>query len=101
LPVWEIKIVCRRAQNLWVLEVTDNGSGFTPDGISQLQNKVEHFLSEPSTSLPSLSIGGMGLVNTIVRMKLKYYNNFQYHIRSPLDDSHGTQIVFEIGGMKE
>lgn len=101
LPVWEIKIVCRRAQNLWVLEVTDNGSGFTPGGISQLQNKVEHFLSEPSTSLPSLSIGGMGLVNTIVRMKLKYYNNFQYHIRSPLDDSHGTQIVFEIGGMKE
>ncbi len=101
LPVWEITIDCSYQGDNCIIEITDNGSGFHLEDITVLQRKVDDFLSAPSASLPSLSIGGMGLINTIVRMKLKYHENFKYNISSPHNIPHGTKIIFEIGGMKE
>lgn len=101
LPVWEIRIDCHQEESTCILEVTDNGAGFSQKELTSLQEKIDIFLSEPSASLPSLTIGGMGLINTIVRMKLKYHENFQYYIRSPENIPHGTKITLKIGGIKE
>ena len=101
LPVWRIWIDCHMEGNTCIIAITDNGSGFSQKDIRQLQEKVDAFLAEPSVSLPSLSIGGMGLINTIVRMKLKYHQNFRYEITSPADSQQGTKIIFEIGGIGE
>lgn len=98
LPVWEIRINCYQIQETCVIEVIDNGSGFAGKDIASLQVKINNFLTEPSVSLPSLTIGGMGLINTLVRMKLKYHDKFAYQIDSSESLPRGTKIMFMIGG---
>ncbi|WFR57296.1 histidine kinase [Anaerocolumna sp. AGMB13025] len=100
LPVWEININCYQDETLFIIEISDNGIGFLQKDIDNLREKVDSFLKEPSASLPSLTLGGMGLINTLVRMKLKYHENFQYFIKPSDTFLHGTKIVFQIGGIK-
>lgn len=100
LPVWEININFRLEGDSCVIEIADNGSGFLQEDIVRLKEKVDHFLSEPSVSLPSLSIGGMGLINTLVRMKLRFHEAFQYYIIPAEDGRQGTTILFKIGGVR-
>lgn len=95
LPVWEIDIHCTWKDSLCIIEIKDNGSGFEESSLVSLDQKVRQFLENPSVSLPSLKLGGMGLVNTIVRMKLKYYEHFSYEIL-PCTPC-GTKIIFTIG----
>ena len=99
LPVWEIRINCYQNEGTCIIEVIDNGSGFAGKDIAELQLKINDFLNEPSVSLPSLTIGGMGLINTIVRMKLKYHEKFGYRIESSESLPQGTKIMFKIGGI--
>lgn len=93
LPPWHIAIKCWMDDAHWFLSVTDNGTGMTDTAIHELNQKVENFLSDPSSSIAALKIGGMGLVNTIARLKLKYKNEITFEIkRLP---QNGTCITLE------
>ena len=62
--------------------------------MAALQEKVEEFLSHPSDSIPNLTLGGMGLINTLVRMKMLFHDRFDYRI-TPAKE-RGTVISFFI-----
>lgn len=94
-PPWEIFIHCWTNESNWFLNVQDNGFGITEADLEALNQKIDSFLSNPSDSLTSLKIGGMGLVNTVARLKLKYKDHIIFKIENlPLG---GTSIT--LGGV--
>lgn len=92
LPVWNISVDCTLRKTACFIEISDNGSGFDSQKILSINQKVNEFVSNPSDSIPTLSIGGMGLVNTLVRMKLNYHSDFYYAILPK--EPTGTVIRF-------
>lgn len=94
LPPWKVHIHCWTRDNKWFFSVTDNGTGFSEEARRNAYAKIEEFLKDPSDNLASLQIGGMGLINTIARLKLKYKEQVTFTIESlPIG---GTRIT--IGG---
>lgn len=83
LPPWHIQIQCYTLHNnYWVIRVTDNGCGFNINTLKELNKKLDEFDGNPISSLESLKIGGMGLMNTLLRLKLKYKEDFFYHVKN-------------------
>ncbi|MCK0470187.1 sensor histidine kinase [Halalkalibacter sp. APA_J-10(15)] len=78
-PPWHITITGQQTDTSWSITITDNGPGFDPDIISQLQA----FLTENKLrALPQLSINGMGLKNVITRLKLMYEQELNVNIQN-------------------
>lgn len=94
IPPWYIHIHCWIYDTKWFFSVTDNGIGFSDEALHTTLSKIEEFLQNPSDKLEDLQIGGMGLINTIVRLKLKYQDEVTFNIENL--PSGGTKIT--IGG---
>ena len=91
-PPWTVHIhfwVC--APPHWYVSITDNGIGITEEAKTELLNRIAEFLSHSSDAILSLKIGGMGLVNTVARLKLKYGDSILFDINSI--PGGGTTIV--------
>lgn len=93
VPPWIIHIVGTRKEHTWEIKVTDNGTGFHPDKLEELENTLASIV--PEKSLPELEINGMGLINLYVRLKLAYGEQTLFHINNL--PSGGTQVA--IGGI--
>ena len=95
LPPWHVNIKCYTLHNhYWVISVSDNGLGFDTNAQRDLNKKIDEFSNNPIGSLESLKIGGMGLMNTLFRLKIKYKEDFFYDIENL--EQGGTCI--SIGG---
>ncbi len=95
LPPWQITIHCYCVNHYdWVISVSDNGIGFDEASRKKLYEKVDEFSQSPIDSLESFKIGGMGLVNTLIRLKLKYKENFFFQ----LDNLEAGGTCISIGG---
>ncbi|MGN0162357.1 MAG: sensor histidine kinase, partial [Candidatus Ornithomonoglobus sp.] len=77
-PPWNIKITTRGSRDLWELVIRDNGSGITDERIAEINKKVEETLSDMRVG----DMGGLGIVNTIVRLKMTHNSNISYDIRN-------------------
>lgn len=80
LPIWKIHIKCWQTDSYWYLSISDNGYGITTEEIEILKNRVSEFLNNPSDTINELSIGKMGLINTIARLNLSFKDDFSYKI---------------------
>ncbi len=83
-PPWTIDIRMRGDQSHWELTIKDNGVGITDERIAEIREKIDRAISDMSLS----DIGGVGLVNTIVRLRMTHSKRLDYSIRS----SGGTII---------
>ncbi len=97
LPPWHIEISAGCLQNSWFIEVADNGSGIEEEQILQLLAQMDAFIKNPSSNIKDMKMGGMGLINTLVRLKLLYKDKMVLDIHS--SDNGGTKI--RIGGSYE
>ncbi|WP_062052492.1 sensor histidine kinase [Bacillus sp. JCM 19034] len=87
-PPWHITISGQLTQTHWLITISDNGPGFDPSIIRQL----EVFLSNNKLrELPNLHINGMGLKNVITRLKLMYPNEANVEIKN--GENGGAQIT--------
>lgn len=91
-PPWETKISGAIENNIWKLQVEDNGSGFSGDMIAILKEKMEEI--RRTNLLPSLELEGMGLLNVYTRLWLSYGNNMVFDI----GNNEGNGAVVVIGG---
>ncbi|GAE31382.1 cache domain-containing sensor histidine kinase [Halalkalibacter hemicellulosilyticus] len=90
-PPWHMTISGQQTHTNWSITITDNGPGFDPDIINQLQA----FLTENNLrALPKLSINGMGLKNVITRLKLMYQNELSLDIKNR--QNGGAMITISI-----
>lgn len=94
-PPWRINIDANVDPNGWKLRITDNGAGITDETIRLIHEKVDVYRSDVATNYKNLKLGGMGLVNTLLRLSLSQGGQIDFSIACN-PDGRGT-IVF-IGG---
>lgn len=78
-PPWEIRIYIVQEDDQWFITVQDNGNGFDPEVRASLLAKID---SETRGEATALQIGGLGLHNTIMRMRLVTNDDLYWDIRS-------------------
>ncbi|MFC5471825.1 sensor histidine kinase [Cohnella suwonensis] len=102
-PPWEIHVSIKQTpEYCWLFEVKDWGDGFDPKVIAKLQLSNDHFDFSGSDNISnteetSENDGGVGLINTIMRMKLTYGDLVFYEI-SP---NHPKGSIVRIGVKKD
>ncbi|KQO01387.1 cache domain-containing sensor histidine kinase [Paenibacillus sp. Leaf72] len=80
-PPWQIRISGKIEGEDWHLEVADNGPGFSEESLAHLFARICEV--DETHVVPVLKLGGMGLLNIYIRMKLTYGDAavFQIHNR--------------------
>jgi sensor histidine kinase YesM len=74
----------------WTLIIKDNGTGISDDKIAKINSKIEKAMSNMTVG----EIGGLGIVNTIVRLKMTHNEKITYKIYNE------TGMVIEITSRK-
>lgn len=56
----------------WYVKIQDNGNGFQQEALLQLEREMKEYVEKLChyDTIPGLSIGGLGIVNTYARLKL-------------------------------
>lgn len=60
--------------------MSDNGNGFTEEEVSRFYGKIKDI--ENRQTFPLLELGGMGLVNVYMRLKLHYEEKMFFQMRN-------------------
>lgn len=94
--VLRISICAFLEEGQWKLIIRDNGSGFSDQVLLEIQNRI-HDLDEEKEH-PALSIGGMGLANIYLRMKLHYNHHFTFQLKNGMPEDVYPGAVISIGG---
>lgn len=79
-PPWVIHISGRVENDAWIISVQDNGLGFNEETLNIINSNINIF--NTTSQLPDLKIGGMGLLNIYVRLRLLYRNNAIFKIEN-------------------
>lgn len=82
-----------RKDGYWYVEVSDNGQGFAEDALQELNGKMataKRRLFQEKSNI-ELEIGGMGLINTYVRLLLIYNDSLIFELKNTRD---GAMVVF-------
>jgi two-component system sensor histidine kinase YesM len=101
-PPWEIHVSIKQTHDhCWLFEVKDWGDGFDPKTIAKLQLSNDPYVNsggdnESKDEETSGSFGGVGLFNTLIRMKLTYDRQAFYEITP----NHPNGSIVRIGVMK-
>ena len=93
-PPWHIRIEVKEEKDRWNLRVMDNGSGITDETVQAIRQKTETYRSDMATNYKNLRLGGMGLVNTLLRLSFAQNGLIDFSIGN--GEERGT--IIEIGG---
>lgn len=96
-PPWHICVEMERSGDEWRLSIIDNGSGIPKDVLQTLFAQIEEYKRNMSDNFQGLRMGGMGLVNVFMRLKLLERDGLIFDISSPPEG--GT--IIRIGGRME
>ncbi|WP_317618453.1 sensor histidine kinase [Paenibacillus sp. PL91] len=89
-PPWRIGITIKLYRGLWVIEISDNGKGFTEEGIKNTLNRIR----AGGTANQQTKIGSMGIVNTVNRLELMYRNRLFFNMFNKSESGGATiQII--------
>jgi sensor histidine kinase YesM len=69
-PPWHIRISGFAEGDAWRITVSDSGPGFSTESLRKLQEQIDETYLTNVT--PVLQLGGMGLLNIFIRMRLTY-----------------------------
>lgn len=79
-PPWHIRIQVSAEGGRFRLTVEDNGTGMSDDEIRSLTERIETYRRDVAGNYQELSLGGMGLVNTLLRLSLASGASIDYAI---------------------
>lgn len=69
-PPWEIHVEASHANKRWIIRITDNGVGISDPEIRELERRIEEYRAKLSGKRMDMNNDGIGLANTITRLKL-------------------------------
>lgn len=92
-----VKIYAVYIDGNMILEVKDNGCGFTPETMEKIRRKVEDFKKDRETKeiMENIQFGGMGLSGTLIRLSI-FFEDFSYRLIN-CNDEGGTSIALYMG----
>lgn len=91
-PPWKLLITSEIKDNFWLLKVEDNGGTLTNDKKQELMTLYQNL--DMNKELKSMQIGGMGLKNVYLRLKLLYGNDAVFEINNTCPG----KTIFILGG---
>lgn len=91
-PPWRLLVRGRAEGGTWRVEVSDNGIGFDPDALARLRAQIAEWSS--SGKMPPLGLGGMGLLNIVLRLRMLYGESYVFDVA----ESAGAGAAVTIGG---
>ncbi|HHX12422.1 MAG TPA: histidine kinase [Clostridiales bacterium] len=92
MPPWKLNIKVRLVNNYWTIAIQDNGGCLSNERKEYLMNSFNNIdINEESKSL---KIGGMGLKNVYLRLKLLYGKQSIFEIENTLPQ----RTIFTLGG---
>jgi sensor histidine kinase YesM len=70
------------SDNRWMLTFKDNGSGFKDETLLDLNSRINNYKEKvmKNQKPEELSIGGMGIINTFVRLGLYFGENATFDL---------------------
>jgi two-component system, sensor histidine kinase YesM len=92
-PPWKIEISVESDGTVWQLKVTDNGGFFSDEKKNEILTQFAHL--DIDSELKNLHIGGAGLKNTYIRIKMRYKEHAVFKIDNSVEGY--TSVV--IGGL--
>jgi len=91
-PPWKLSITSLIEDNHWIIRIADNGGTLSDQRKEELLKTYENL--DFKNELKSMEIGGMGLKNMYLRLKLVYGDSAIFQI----DNSTPHRTVFVLGG---
>jgi len=91
LPPWKIDIRAHGSGEEWEVHVIDNGGGFDEQRLIKLESDVALYAGDLPKNYGEMKSGGLGLLNTIVRLKL--LGDIEYEIKQ--NEPTGTVITLK------
>ncbi|MDR0380782.1 MAG: histidine kinase [Oscillospiraceae bacterium] len=68
-PPWYIHVSAHVTPDGWRITIADNGSGFSEEKRLDIERKVRQYTEDLPANYADMKIGGLGLANTIIRLK--------------------------------
>lgn len=90
-PPWRIAVHTSRENNRWCISIKDNGCGMDEETRQKILWQADSLMERPD-SYSDLQIGGLGLANTILRLRLMTDDDLLYDITS---NSNGTVLTLK------
>ena len=96
-PPYNICVSANVQDQRWRISIRDNGNGFDPDKIQEINDRMKTDrltvdVNRDDGTMPGL--GGLGIVNSLLRLNLFFENGIKFEIKSNVD-SPGTEIYLE------
>lgn len=97
-PPWKIKLVLTQEESTWQVKLWDNGTGFDEMLLDSILESAAGLTAEETMKrIKSLKIGGIGIQNTLLRMKIMYKEDFIFKIQNVRPE--GAEIL--LGGRND
>ncbi len=92
VEVMKIEVDVYAEKNSWNILISDNGAGFGREVLKNLNQTIEAFSRRDSKyeDMKNISIGGMGIISTFMRMKLLYKDELQFYLGA--NDQNGAVV---------
>ncbi|MNM71649.1 Sensor histidine kinase YehU [compost metagenome] len=91
-PPWRIDITVKQFNGLWAVEIKDNGDGFPPGKIAEIMDNLRAADADREGEAQGTSIGNMGIVNSVGRLKLMYQNRLFFNVFNHADGEKGATV---------
>ena len=93
-PTWKTTVMVYEVGNKWMIEIHDNGVGFSEEYLEAFSKKARDFsIHQTQNHLESGTVEGMGIWNIYMRMMICYENEFVFQL---FNDGEGAVVL--IGG---
>jgi two-component system sensor histidine kinase YesM len=91
-PPWEISICGKMAHGSWTITVADNGCGIALKKLEEISKEVAEYDVLNVIESDSTSESGLGLMNTLKRLKLMYRDSFYFKLEN--NEHGGFSVTF-------
>ncbi|MDU4694862.1 MAG: histidine kinase [Paenibacillus sp.] len=92
-PPWRIDITVKQFNGLWAVEIKDNGDGFPPGKIDEIIDNLRNAEAAAGEGEErGVSIGNMGIANSVGRLKLMYQNRLFFNVFNHADGEKGATV---------
>lgn len=97
IPPYRILVTTEMKGNRWSISVIDNGNGIEKNKIDQTYKRLAEIFTDAKFvkegEISSTGMGGMGIINSVVRLKMVYGGSFSFSIG--INDEGGTTVCLE------
>lgn len=80
-PPYFIKITAGIDEDKWFIQVCDNGCGVNDEEKEVIKSKIDAYFKGSHDKYMEMKIGGLGLINTLIRMKLNTGKEITYSMK--------------------